>query len=126
MTARGCSPESLERRLRYRGPVAKTLPITVLERLQRVRFRGAGRLRSALGLAIIDEEIWIETAIRHLAGRGGVFIDVGAQHGRHTAVALGCRAFEKVISIEANPPLACGIEERFAAAIDGLRLEVIN
>lgn len=54
--------------------------------------------------------------VEHLADPRGTFLDVGANRGYYSVVALG--GFARVVAVEAHPDLAAGLRRTFGSAVE--------
>jgi len=89
----------------------KYIPINIYTAIHTSRFHGANRLRNALKLQTVDTELWISRAIVELSLPHTIFIDVGAQHGRHIKHLFEHGSGEvSAVACEANPNLAARLK----------------
>lgn len=105
----------------------KCLPVNVYLAIHSWQFKGANRLKSQLGLLPLDVEKLISAAVCSFSCSNSLFLDVGAQHGRHFRALLesGTNTTD-IIAFEANPDMAVKLRNDFADAIASTRLTIIN
>ena len=91
------------------------------------RFRGARRLRLLLGLEPADPELLVSTLVCRFTSPGSVFIDVGAQRGRHVKALFENPVGDvRAVAVEANPDLAAELATAFSSEISANRLLVVH
>lgn len=104
----------------------RLLPSPVYTRVHAMRFRGANRLRRLLGLQPRDVEEAISAHICRLTEANSLFLDIGAQHGRHTHALLEAGDSTAVaVAFEANPELAVLLDDSLREAVQARRATVV-
>lgn len=90
-------------------------------------FKGATRLRHLLGLQPRDVETLVSAFAVAFTRPDSTFLDVGAQHGRHTRALLEKGPTSAAaVAFEANPALASRLQEIFADALAAKRLTIVH
>jgi FkbM family methyltransferase len=96
------------------------IPISIYRAIHKTKFRGSTKLKNLLSLHPRDPEDWISRIVFCLVEQNTIFIDVGAQHGRHFKNLLTSKSHDNcmVIACEANHDLVCQLKINYQNFLD--------
>ncbi|MDB9467029.1 FkbM family methyltransferase [Dolichospermum circinale] len=105
----------------------RLIPVSLYQLIHQANFRGSTRLKNFLALHPLDPENWVSKVISHFAVSNTIFIDIGAQHGRHFLALLeSSKANVLVLACEANKDLVIGMERKMQNAIHSGNLHIFH
>lgn len=105
----------------------KAIPIGIYKGIHALQFPGSTRMKRMFRLLPLDTERWISALAGQLTASGTVFVDVGAQHGRHFSHVLeNGKENTSAVACEANHALAEQLRVNFQYEISKGRLTVFN
>jgi len=103
------------------------IPINLYRLIHKASFRGSTRLKNLFALHPLDPENWISQVVSSFVCKNTVFIDVGAQHGRHFLALLESDVTDvSVIACEANKELVSILQQKMKSAVLSGKLNILH